>query len=557
MRWHPATALLSIAALLLAGCATDTGNRTETTGPPAPQHEPDWAVRAIFAGSDPDATDRLPDHDHANRSLHRGLTTPNIDVLGFAPSHSPYLGTAPGNSLCGDVSAPGERQLALVHSHVGDVAFTVFDVTDRSHPMFLGELVLPFVFTYDLSVFPDGRYAVVAANPDVALDQMPSTGSGVPLKPIWRDACGNEEAANSTVSYVPYGYSTILVDLADPTAPQVVDFYPYANGRNVHSISTAVIDDKRFVATSGLQQLPCTMPGISGNPLPNPVPCQPVPRYGNLLSHYDFLTVEETAGGPKLTPYSVYVADGTREFDPDLLVLSNGHTDATLQKHPLTNDVIGYLANWDGGLITVRLDGPGKVTKLATWGQADPPANGDPTQMTGNIHTSRPVEGLRNGRHLTITGQEIIGNPAGRPTGQIVLLNTTNPALPTPLARWTSPVNFTWPPNWGLRFSTHYAILQDDVLFVANYHAGVWAVDAREENWPELPSLGVLIPDREPASAPLRPSDTPEVLEVLDNGDGTLTAFDADAGAYVFRFQRAHPDVPPALPYTKDAWIGR
>lgn len=560
MRPLPLLAALAVVSLILAGCAQEP---VEPTGPPAPQKEPDWAVRAIFAGADPDDTGRLPDHDHANRSLHQGLTTPNVEVVGYTELQNPYFGGPAGTNFCGDASAAGERQIALVHSHLTDVAFSVIDVTNHAAPVLLGELVLPLVFVYDVAVFPDARYAVLAANPDLTMDKPPAAGTPegfVPLRPIWRDACGNEEPAGSTVDYMPYGYSTLLVDLADVARPKVVDHYPYANGRNVHSISASTIDDTRFVATSGLQALPCTVPGISGTPIPpgTAPPCNPaVPRYGNLLSHYDFLTVEETEAGAKLSPYAFYVPSGERSLDPDLISLSNGHTDATLQRHPKTGETIGYLANWDGGLQTVRLDGPGQVTPLSVWGEASPAAGGDPSTMSGNIHTARPVDGLHEGRHLTITGQEVVGRPTGRSTGQVVILDTTDPANPIPVARWTNPVDFTWPGSWGLRFSTHYAILVDNVLYVATYHGGVWAVDARPSEWPELPSLGVLIPDRAPTKAPFHPSDTPEILEVLDLGGGTIAAFDADTGAYTFRFHRDHMEVPPALPWTEDAWIGK
>src|SRR5688572_17167323 len=161
-----AVAVAAFAILALAGCTQDAP--IAPTGSPPAEHEPDWAVRAIFAGADPDATGRLPDHDHGNRSLHKGLSSANVDVIGFTELNSPYFGSIAGSNFCGDVSGTGKRQIALVHSHLTDVAFSVVDVTDRSNPGFLGELVLPLVFTYDVSIFPDARYAVIAANPDLA-----------------------------------------------------------------------------------------------------------------------------------------------------------------------------------------------------------------------------------------------------------------------------------------------------------------------------------------------------------------------------------------------------
>lgn len=554
--WTPVAALF----LLAAGCLYDSTNDDDGAAPFAePVRDPDWANRAIFLGADPLDSDFVPDHDHADRTIHQGLSTPNFELLGHDPLASGYFGgNGAGASLCGDVSEAGERQLAVVHSFSTDVALTVIDVTDHRAPTMLGELVLPFAFTYDVAIFADGKYAVIAGNPDLALDGGPGFAAvpdarGVPFSATWRDACG-ERPAPSNIDYIPYGYAAILVDLRDPASPVVADFYEYPGGRNVHSISTATIDGTRFVATSGLGAIPCTIPNVSGNPVPNPIPCEPqIPRYGNLLSHFDFLTVEESAVGPRLVPYNIYVPTDQTHLDPSLLYLSNGHTDATIEKHPVTGDILAYLADWDGGLHILRLDGPFQATPIASWGAAP---GDDTTQMKGNVHSVRPVAGLRDGKHLLLVGQEIVGRPAQRPGGQVAILDITNPATPRGLAKWTLPVDVQWAPSDGLIFSTHYPVLVEDTLYVAMYHAGVWAADAREANWPDLPSVGVFVPAEEPAGTPYAPAPTPEVLEVLDAGDGDLLIFDATSGAYTVRFNGPDARVAPAAPWPENPWIG-
>jgi hypothetical protein len=331
--------------------------------------------------------------------------------------------------------------------------------------------------------------------------------------------------------------------------PVVADFYEYPGGRNIHSISTAMVDGARYVITSGLGAIPCTVPSVHGAPpLPASVPCQPVPRYGNLLSHFDFLTVEETPAGARILPYGIYTPVDQTHLNPGLLYLSNGHTDATMQKHPITGQLIAYLADWDGGLHTVRLDGRGMFTPLTTWGAAP---GGDPTQMKGHIHSAVPL-GEKNGKHYTLVGQEVIGKPTNRPSGEITLLDTTNPSVLTPVARWTLPVDVEWPPSSGELFSTHYPTMANDTLYVSMYHGGVWAADARESAWPNLPSTGVFIPFDEGAQAPFKSGTAPEVLEVLDLGDGTLLIFDGNTGAYVVRFHPDDPRVPPAAPWPLD-----
>lgn len=550
-------ACLLAAAFLLAGCASKGGDDDSTI--PAAVASPDWAERAIFLGQDPESTDFVPDHDHNDRLQHLGLSTPNFELLGHDPLLSDYFRTSAGTAWCGDVAAPGgDRRLAVVHSFSTDVALSVIDVTDPSEPLMVGELVLPFDFTYDVAIFADSRYAVIAGNPDLATDAPPTllgqAADRAPFQFTFRDACGNVKDVAGPADQLPHGYSAILVDLADPAAPVVADFYEYPGGRNVHSISTAMIDGVRYVATSGLGALPCTLPSVSGNPVPNPIPCEPqVPRFGNLMSHFDVLTVEETPAGARLVLNNLIIPSDQAHLDPSLLYLSNGHTDATIEKHPITEQVVAYLADWDGGLHIVRLDGLGQTTPVASWGVAP---GGDNTQMTGNVHSVRPVEGLVDGKHLLLVGQEVVGRPAGRPSGQVAVLDISDPAVPLRVAKWTLPVDVAWSPSQGLIFSTHYPVLQDGVLYVAMYHAGLWAADFSEEHWPDLPSIGVYVPDQEPAGDPHAASPAPEVLEVLALGGSDLLVFDGNSGAYTLRFHGVHADVPPAMPWSDNPWIG-
>lgn len=558
----------AVALLLLAGCLS--GGPDAPDLPLEPEQDPAWAVDALFLGANPEDTAHVPDHDHADREIHQGFSTPNFELLGHDPLPSDYFsGSSAGTAWCGDVAAPGERRLAVVHSFSTDVALTVLDVTDPRQPQRVGELVLPYDFTYDVAIFADSRYAVIAGNPDLATEGggfearrqangeplvAPKPDGMLPFRATWRDACGNERDATGPADEIPHGYSAILVDLADPQAPVVADFYEYPGGRNVHSISTAMVDGTRFVATSGLGALPCTLPSVSGQPVANPVPCEPaIPRYGNLLSHFDFLTVEETAAGARLVVHNVYTPTDQAHLDPSLVYLSNGHTDATIQQHPVTGDVLAYLADWDGGLHIVRLDDVGQTTPIASWGLAP---GGDNSQMTGNVHSVRPVDGLRDGRQLLLVGQEVVGRPSARPTGQVAVLDVTDPTAPARLAKWTLPVDVLWGPSEGLLFSTHYPVLTNDTLFVALYHGGVWAADFRSEHWPELPSIGVYLPSGEPAGEPYAPSPAPEVLEALSLGGDDLLIFDGNSGAYTLRFTGVHPDVPPAMPWPDNPWIG-
>ncbi len=497
-------------------------------------------MRALFAGEDHAAQDGVINHDHTNPALHRGLSSPNVDVLGWTPLSTEYHGAPSGGYYCGEVSL-GERQIAVVNSFTSDVAIVIVDVTDPAAPVMLGELVLPNTHIYDSAISDDGRYAILATSPlDVLFPEpgraslagigpvfeepeVPDGGPSHSITPVWRDACGNEYQGPEDL--VPYASGVLLVDLSDPTVPSVADFVPQP-AIGPHSVSATTIDGTSWVLASTTNLV-------------------------YTASFFSFFTIEDTPLGGKLVPHSEFSANYENQVagtGTDVHPLLNGHVDGTIQKHEPTGDTLAYLANWDGGLIVVRIDGPGQLTRLATWGERDPAAG---QGMTGAIHTAYPV-GMWHGNHVVITGQELGARPDGRPTGQIVILNTTDPANPQPLARWTLPVNIEW--SGGLIFSTHYVALVDDTLYTALYHGGVWAADASPEQWPELPSIGVFIPDSQPDAPAATGGPTPEVLDVLALADGSVVAFDSTTGAYTFRIQPGA--LPLAQPWTDDAWIG-
>lgn len=551
--------LASLVGVMFAGCFADSGSDLV--------EEPDWAVDAIFAGVDPADVDHIVEHDHTDAALHSGLSTPNFEVVGHTPLTSDYHGTTAGYHYCGDVTDLNDRRLAVVHSHTTDVAITIMDVTDPAQPMYLGELVLPFVFSYDTSVFDDGSFAVIAGNLDTSYDEgkgpgLAGTGpvsaiwteEGAWIAPIFRDACGNEYRG-STVDPIPYGYSTILVDLADPANPVVADARQ-APVRNMHSVSTYMDDTGQYVASSGLGRTTCNRISLpDGTRVPPSCPPEQVPSAGHATGFYTFYTVEDTPAGARLMDYAVYSSVNTGHPDTlvDTAVLSNGHMDATIDRHDETGTLMAYLADWDGGFIIIEIASPGLGVHQDTWGAWDPDMGHD---MTGNVHHAVPVEERIDGRIVVLTGQEIGGPAETRPTGQIAALDVTDPTNIEPIMRWTLPVEMLWDAPYA--FSPHYPIYVDGTLFTSMYHGGVWAADASPHHWPDLPSSGVFLPDAEAvgAEAPFRATLAPEVLEVLDLGDGHLLVYDANSGAYVVRWTGSHDDVPLAAPWPDNPWMG-
>jgi hypothetical protein len=519
--------VLLLAAVALAGClgGSDSDPASEVSSPdPTPEVADDWAAQALPFGDGHDHTDPA---DHANR------TTPNFQVQGWSPLTTDYHGSTSGGHLCGEVATEGERDLAVTHSFSTDVAFVVIDVTDPENPEKLGELVLRNTQTYDVAVTDDGTSVALATSP---LDTGPDDGAGTEaeqgtrtIQPVWRDTCGNTYEGPETD--VPYASGVVLADISDPTAPQVADFEAQPV-LGAHSVFATTVDGTDWVLGS-------------------------TTNLAHSASYFTFFTVESTPQGPTLVERYRHSSETPNpDRDPQDHPRINGHVDGWIQKHPETGDTLAYLANWDGGLVVLDMsDGP-PFEVVSQWTDFDPDAG---SLMTGNIHEAHPLSTTWDGRHYTFIGQETPERPAKRPTGQVIMLDTTDPANPEPVARWTLPADVNW--DGFLQFSTHYLAIQDRTLFVSNYHGGVWAVDADPAAGPELPTLGVFLPTRTPE----KPADTsytdfdwtPTVLDVKAVDDETLFVPDGISGGYTVTFDRGAPvEVPTPDPWTKDAWIG-
>lgn len=525
---------LVIALLLLTtafvGCLGDGDDAgTDPGGPPVNETVATWPEEALPFGDG---------HDHEDPSHHHNLSTPNFQVLGWDPLVTEHHGSTSGDHLCGEVAPDGERQLAVTHSWGTDVALIVSDVTDPASPEKLGELVLPFTLTYDVAVTPDGAYAILGtvrtSQPD-AVPSIPPLATDAPFPgATWRDGCtGEEHPVPVTIQQgpednVPYASGLVLVDLSDPSDPSVADYMPMpTNG--AHSVFATEIDGTYHVLGS-------------------------ITNGEHTASYFEMATITTGPRGPQFDHLALHTSEqvGPAPSGP----LSNGHVDGWIQEHPITDEVLYHLANWNGGYRIVRVDGPQEVTVLSDWSDYD---EGAGSGMTGQYHGTYPIDGLWDDRHYTFVDQEIVAHPTGRPSGQVVAFDTTDPTNPEPVARWTLPQDVEW--GGGLMFSTHYFTIDEErrIGFISMYHGGVWAFEADPATGPELETLGVFIPDQDNPDAP--PSDlgrfhwTPTVLDVLQLPGGELVSWDTTTGLYLLEFdetvQVARPDV-----WSQDAWIG-
>ncbi|HWG92001.1 MAG TPA: hypothetical protein VNZ52_14220 [Candidatus Thermoplasmatota archaeon] len=494
---------LLLAGSLLTGCLQSGEVNPAGNAPPAvPPIDADWVLRALMPGED---------HKHDDVTQHQNLTTPNFQVIGYDPLVSGYYGATPTGMGCGGVGTTAEgRRIAVVHTISTDVAFVVADVTDPVAPKMLGEYLLPNVVVWDATVTPDGMHALVGA--DLAVFKggwtpkapVPATllGDRVKVQPLWRDACTGETRAAGPEQYLPVGGSIVMVGLQDPTSPTFEDVVAQPI-IGPHSVTAHLIDGVMYATAS-------------------------VTNLVHEASYYTIFTVEGTPAGSRLVPHTVLPAPGIETTNVGL----NGHVDLFLQKHPLTGKVLAYLANWDAGMTIVDITTPGRPVILSTWRDGD----------EGSLHTTYPLPTLwADGKHYTIAGQEV-GPQEDKPTGWVYIIDTTDPAAPQEVGRWTLPMK---PQDWpgGLMFSPHYVEVVNQTMFVTNYHGGLWAVSLANLSAPD--AVGLFVPDRV-SPKPLQETQMVVVEDVIAGPDGILTLWDGAGGIYLVRFDETNPAPAPA-----------
>lgn len=481
---------------------------------------PGWADRAIPYG---------PQHDHYDLSHHANLTTPNFEVLGWDPLVSPSKGKTPGGYFCGEIATREDgRRLAVVNSYNTDVAFAIADVTDPAAPVMLGEYVLPYTMVYDVAMTPDGMHVAVATNVGDSGPDEGATATAPPqvkalqrVQPMWRDACTGETRKAGPEQTLPMAPMTLLIGIADPASPVFEDFQ-LAPILGVHSVASGVVNNRTMIGSS-------------------------ITNLVHAASYYQFFEVSDTPVGARLVLQSVYQ---TPAAHPETTPIVNGHVDVSFQKHPVTGQELAYLADWDAGMIILDITDPRVPRELGRFSEFTGGGSYMTGVETGNLHETLPIDGLWDGRHYVLAGQEILNQPAEHPTGWVWIVDDTDPTQPTLVGKWTLPVEVEW--ERTLQFSTHYVEVVNRTMFVSLYHGGVWAVDlSTPENLAAPPTVGVFVPDRvSPAPPAVGPSHgvegTPTVLDVLAYPNGDLVVFDASSGVYVVRFDAtmAVPAVP-------------
>lgn len=488
---------LLVLSLVAAGCVAP-GSAVDPQAAATGAVAEDWWANAV-----PSSVTH-PDHDHADRAQHAGLTTPNFEVLGWDPLVTQTFGTTLTGMGCGGaVTRTDGMRLAIVHSISTQVSFVVADVTDPAAPKMLGEFYLPNAVVWDADISADGMHVLIGAYPPGPLFGRSVTlpAPGALAVPQWaradvsmmqfRNACTGEVKAIGPPNYLP-GPAIVMAGIQDPTDP-VFEAYVPQPVIGPHSVGSQMIDGTLY-ATSSVTNLV-----HSG-------------------SYYTIFTIE----GSALVPYTVIQTPGI--VGPTAL---NGHTDVFLHKHPLTGATLAYLANWDG-MYVYDISTP-VATEVSRW------------YDDGSVHTTYPFPFLVDDKQYLLVGQEV-GEPAELPTGWVYILDVTDPAAPTEVGRWTLPVKPKWD-DGGLQFSPHYVAVLNETMFVSNYHGGLWAVDISDMSAPA--AIGLFVPERmSPANYGDAESYGPVVEDVIvDATTGIITTWDGAGGVYQLRFDETMPKV--------------
>jgi hypothetical protein len=538
--------VLSVSVLavlpLLAGCLDDGDSGIGPDGRDEDGNlvfRDDWAEHAL----------PYSDHDHFDPAQHQGLSTPNFVERGWDPLISEHYGRSAGGYLCGDSVDAGDRRFAAVHGIGTDVAFELVDVTDPALPVLLGEFVMPRAASRDVALTPDGSHVAVAiSTPDAndasffAVASTASTPEELALEEAgtayWRSSCndgpvpvagpadlqrllpgvGDASALSGPEQDVPWPPGVMLVSVADPKAPTVSGYYSLPV-LGAHSVYAGELDGRTLVIAAVVNLVAAT-------------------------SNFWFFEVTEQG----LILLSQYVERADTAGAP----LINGHNDAVVQEHPITGQPLAYLANWHQGVTILDMTEPRVPVRLSNWNDSPGVASSDLVQDgSGNVHEAIPITGTWGGRHYTVVGQEILDHPGGTPSGLVHILDTTDPAQPTAVAEWTLPVDVVW--DASAVFSTHYVSIHEHTVFVAHYHAGVWAVDLSgladgvvdaEDKHP--PAIGAYIPANvSPQPPPDGPYDwTPTIMDANSLGDGDLVVWDCTSGIYIVSFDATQPAPP-------------
>ncbi len=429
--------------------------------------------------------DLSEDHNHGNASQHRSGW--NLDIIGHSILAESYeeLGQYNHVVLNGDLAYVSAYRV----SPSQEPGLIIVDVADPTNPVVLGSVTNPDTTPIDVFLSDDGRYAFLASHRlENGVVALPSSCTGTP-------------AMNVCAPFLPYGVQ--IVDVQDPTNPQIVGSYTSAPA-GAHTVKYHEIGGEGyvFIASYGFTSFNRIVAGVE------------IARFVEDPdgAHLEFVS-RYTMGSPP--------TEG-RSFVHDMWV----------EEHPVTGDLLMYVSHWDSGVRVVDVSDPAMPREIAAWDDFD-------AAIYGNIHFARPYPELIDGVHITVAAPEY---GSAEHAGKFWILDTTDPTAPKTLGQWTVPGDPFSDSNY--RYSPHNFDFKDGLMVYAHYHGGVWVMDISDSaNWsdPKPVAFRFTVPDEDV----ILPDDAPRVWNAVFREDGRIVASDITSGLYVLEIGTRAPGAPP------------
>ncbi len=362
-------------------------------------------------------------HDHTDASLHTGSA--NMELVAFNPLIPEEIGEE------GFAALRIVDDFAYIATDGAHAGFLIVDISDARTPTLVGQYVTEGGASQEAVPTPDGNWVFMNRQRTVApttLLEKPDRGTG---------------------------YGIDIVDVSDKTAPRFENFVP-VEVAGTHVMFYHEMGGKRYLFYNGQP----TRQGLpTGDVYTTPA--------GNVVKIAEFTRV---AGRMTLVPVGEFRYDGSLTARSSQGCFPH---DMWVEKNPLTDQEVMYVAHWDCGAVTVDVTNPAAPVYL---GGFDDPA---PSALN-RIHYFRPEPALRDGRLYAFSGPEIAQSP-GEP-GYIRAYDVTDPRAVSQVGTWRLPGDVE--NDKPYIFTPHNFDYRGNLLAVAHYHAGVWLLDISDPTAP-------------------------------------------------------------------------